>query len=150
MSLKDKIKDDMKTAMRAKDSARLETIRMLLAAIQRREVDERISLDDTQTLVVIEKLVKQGLESVEQFTKGDRPDLADKEKRELAVYKAYLPEPMAADEVDKLIAAAIVETGAASIKDMGKVVAGLKPKLQGRADMAKVSAKVKEMLAAKG
>jgi hypothetical protein len=150
MSLKDKIKDDMKTAMRAKDSARLETIRMLLAAIQRREVDERITLDDSQTLAVIEKLVKQGQESVEQFTKGDRPDLADKEKRELAVYKAYLPEPMAAADVDKLIAAAIAETGAASIKDMGKVVAGLKPKLQGRADMAKVSAKVKEMLAAKG
>ena len=149
MSLKDNIKDDMKAAMRAKDSARLETIRMLLAAIQRREVDERISLDDTQTLVVIEKLVKQGLESVEQFTKGDRPELADKEQRELAIYKAYLPEPLATEEVDKLIAAAIAETGAASIKDMGKVVAGLKPKLQGRADMAKVSAKVKEMLAAK-
>ena len=147
MSLKDKIKEDMKTAMREKASARLETIRMLLAAIQRREVDERITLDDTQTLAVIEKLVKQGQESIEQFTQGGRADLADKEKRELALYKSYLPEPLSAAEVDKLIAVAIQESGAVSIKDMGKVVASLKPRLQGRADMGKVSAKVKEILA---
>ncbi len=148
MSLKDKIKEDMKTAMREKASARLETIRMLLAAIQRREVDERITLDDIQVLAVIEKLVKQGQESIDQFTQGGRADLADKEKRELALYKSYLPEPLSAAEVDKLIAAAIQESGAVSIKDMGKVVASLKPRLQGRADMGKVSAKVKEILAA--
>ena len=148
MSLKDKIKEDMKTAMREKAAARLETIRMLLAAIQRREVDERITLDDIQVLAVIEKLVKQGQESIDQFTQGGRVDLADKEKRELALYKSYLPEPLSAVEVDKLIAAAIQESGAVSIKDMGKVVASLKPRLQGRADMGKVSAKVKEILAA--
>ena len=148
MSLKDKIKEDMKTAMREKAAARLETIRMLLAAIQRREVDERITLDDTQILAVIEKLVKQGQESIDQFTQGGRVDLADKEKRELALYKSYLPEPLSVAEVDKLIAAAIQESGAVSIKDMGKVVASLKPRLQGRADMGKVSAKVKEILAA--
>ena len=147
MSLKDKIKEDMKTAMREKAAARLETIRMLLAAIQRREVDERITLDDIQVLAVIEKLVKQGQESIDQFTQGGRADLADKEKRELALYKSYLPEPLSAAEVDKLIAAAIKESGAVSIKDMGKVVASLKPRLQGRADMGKVSAKVKEILA---
>ena len=147
MSLKDKIKEDMKTAMREKAGARLETIRMLLAAIQRREVDERITLDDTQTLAVIEKLVKQAQESIDQFTQGGRADLADKEKRELDLYKSYLPEPLSAAEVDKLIAAAIQESGAVSIKDMGKVVASLKPRLQGRADMGKVSAKVKEILA---
>ena len=147
MSLKDKIKEDMKTAMREKASARLETIRMLLAAIQLREVDERITLDDIQVLAVIEKLVKQGQESIDQFTQGGRADLADKEKRELALYKSYLPEPLSAAEVDKLIAAAIQESGAVSIKDMGKVVASLKPRLQGRADMGKVSAKVKEILA---
>ena len=148
MSLKDKIKEDMKTAMREKAGARLETIRMLLAAIQRREVDERITLDDTQVLAVIEKLVKQGQESIDQFTQCGRADLADKEKRELALYKSYLPEPLSAAEVDKFIAAAIQESGAVSIKDMGKVVASLKPRLQGRADMGKVSAKVKEILAA--
>ena len=147
MSLKDKIKEDMKTAMREKAAARLETIRMLLAAIQRREVDERITLDDIQVLAVIEKLVKQGQESIDQFTQGGRVDLADKEKRELALYKSYLPEPLSAAEVDKLIAIAIQESGAVSIKDMGKVVASLKPRLQGRADMGKVSAKVKEILA---
>ncbi len=147
MSLKDKIKEDMKTAMREKAAARLETIRMLLAAIQRREVDERITLDDIQVLAVIEKLVKQGQESIDQFTQGGRADLADKEKRELALYKSYLPEPLSAAEVDKLIAVAIQESGAVSIKDMGKVVASLKPRLQGRADMGKVSAKVKEILA---
>ena len=150
VSLKDKIKDDMKAAMREKDSARLETIRMLLAAIQRREVDERITLDDVQTMAIIEKLMKQGQESTEQFIKGGRPELAEKEQREIALFKAYLPEPLSADEIGKLITAAISDTGAASIKDMGKVVASLKPKLQGRADMGKVSAQVKDLLAAKG
>lgn len=147
MSLKDRIKDDMKNAMRAKDSTRLESIRMLLAAIQRREVDERISLDDSQTLSVVEKLVKQGKEAADQFVQGGRQDLADKELATIKLYQSYLPEPLSEAEVAALIAAAINETGASSIKDMGRVVAALKPKVQGRADMAKISAQVKTALA---
>ncbi len=146
MSLKDRITQDMKDAMRSKDQARLDSIRMLLAAIQRREVDERITLDDAQVMTVIEKQIKQSREAVEQFVKGRRADLADKENRDIAVMQAYLPTPLSEAEIDALIAAAIAETGAVSIKDMGKVVAGLKPKLAGRADMAKVSAKVKAKL----
>ena len=147
MSLKDRITQDMKDAMRAKDQARLVSIRMLLAAIQRREVDERIVLDDAQVMTVIEKQIKQSREAVEQFVKGARPDLADKENRDIAIMQAYLPAPLSEAEIDALIAAAVTESGAASIKDMGKVVAALKPKLTGRADMAKVSAKVKDRLA---
>ncbi|MBI5611788.1 MAG: GatB/YqeY domain-containing protein [Gammaproteobacteria bacterium] len=147
MSLKDRITQDMKDAMRQKDQARLVSIRMLLAAIQRREVDERIVLDDAQVMTVIEKQIKQSREAVEQFVKGARADLADKENRDIAIMQAYLPTPLSEAEIDALINAAIAETGAASIKDMGKVVAGLKPKLAGRADMAKVSAKVKDRLA---
>lgn len=146
MSLKERITQDMKDAMRAKDQARLVSIRMLLAAIQRREVDERIVLDDAQVIAVIEKQIKQSREAVEQFVKGARPDLADKENRDIAIMQAYLPAAMSEAEIDALIAAAIAESAAASIKDMGKVVANLKPKLAGRADMAKVSAKVKERL----
>ncbi len=146
MSLKERITQDMKDAMRSKDQARLDSIRMLLAAIQRREVDERITLDDAQVMTVIEKQIKQSREAVEQFVKGRRADLADKENRDIAVMQAYLPTPLSEAEIDALIAAAIAETGAVSIKDMGKVVAGLKPKLAGRADMAKVSAKVKAKL----
>ncbi len=147
MSLKARITQDMKDAMRQKDQARLDSIRMLLAAIQRREVDERIVLDDVQVMSVIEKQIKQSREAVEQFIKGGRADLADKENRDIALMQVYLPTPLSEAEIDALIAAAIAETGAASIKDMGKVVAGLKPKLAGRADMAKVSAKVKAHLA---
>ena len=147
MSLKDRITQDMKDAMRAKDQVRLVSIRMLLAAIQRREVDERIVLDDAQVMAVIEKQIKQSREAVEQFVKGARPDLADKENRDIAIMQAYLPAPLSEAEIDALIAAAVTEIGAASIKDMGKVVASLKPKLAGRADMAKVSAKVKDRLA---
>ncbi|MHB8455936.1 MAG: GatB/YqeY domain-containing protein [Acidiferrobacterales bacterium] len=150
MSLKDRIRDDMKLAMRSKEQARLESIRMLLAAIQRREVDERITLDDVQVMAVVEKLIRQGRDSIEQFQKGGRQDLVDKENRDVAIWQAYLPEPLGEAEIDRLIAGAIADTGAAGMKDMGKVVASLKPSLQGRADMGKVSAKVKAMLAAKG
>jgi uncharacterized protein len=147
MSLRDQINQDMKAAMRSKDEARLSAIRMLWAAIQRREVDERITLDDTQVLSVVEKTVRQSRDAVEQFLKGNRPDLADKENRDIAFWEAYLPAQASDEEVAKLVREAITTTGAASIKDMGKVVGILKPKLQGRADMGKVSALVKAQLA---
>jgi len=147
MSLRDQINQDMKAAMRSKDEARLSAIRMLWAAIQRREVDERITLDDTQVLSVVEKTVRQSRDAVEQFLKGNRPDLADKENRDIAYWEVYLPAQASDEEVAKLVREAIAATGAASIKDMGKVVGVLKPKLQGRADMGKVSALVKAQLA---
>ncbi|MCR4346390.1 MAG: GatB/YqeY domain-containing protein [Sulfuricaulis sp.] len=148
MSLKEKIKDDIKQAMRDKNESRLGTLRMLSAAIQRREVDERIQLDDTQVIVVIEKLVKQGRESIEQYVKGGRQELADKESSEIALYQAYLPQQLSEAEVDKLVVEAIAATGANSVKDMGKVMGVLKPKLQGRADMGQVGSKVKARLGA--
>jgi hypothetical protein len=148
MSLKEKIKDDIKQAMRDKNESRLGTLRMLSAAIQRREVDERIQLDDTQVIAVIEKLVKQGRESIEQYVKGGRPELADKESGEIAVFQAYLPQQLSEAEIDQLVAEAIAATGASSIKDMGKVMGVLKPKLQGRADMGKVGGKIKAKLGA--
>ena len=146
MRLKEKIKDDIKQAMRDRNESRLGALRMLSAAIQRREVDERIQLDDTQVIVVLEKLVKQGRESIEQYVKGGRQELAAKESSEIAVFQAYLPQPLSAVEIDKLVAEAIAVTGAASIKDMGKVMGVLKPKLQGRADMGQVGGKVKAKL----
>lgn len=149
MSLKDRITQDMKDAMRAKDSARLESIRMLMAAIQRREVDERITLDDTQVMSVIEKIIKQSREAADQFAKGGRQDLVDKENRGIAVWQSYLPMPLSEAEIDQLVAQAISESGATTIKDMGKVVASLKSKVAGRADMGKVSGKVKERLSTK-
>ena len=147
MSLRDQINQDMKAAMRSRDEARLSAIRMLWAAIQRREVDERITLDDTQVLSVVEKTVRQSRDAVVQFRKGNRPDLADKENRDIAFWEVYLPAQASDEEVAKLVREAIAATGAASIKDMGKVVGVLKPKLQGRADMGKVSALVKAQLA---
>lgn len=146
MSLKEKIKDDIKQAMRDKNESRVSTLRMLSAAIQRREVDERIQLDDTQVIAVIEKLVKQGRESIEQYIKGGRQELADKESGEIAVFQAYLPQQLSEAEIDQLVAEAIAATGAASVKDMGKVMGALKPKLQGRADMSKVGGKIKNKL----
>jgi hypothetical protein len=146
MSLRDQISQDMKAALREKNEARLSSLRMLWAAIQRREVDERIVLDDTQILAVVEKLVRQSRDAVEQFLKGNRQDLVDRENRDIAVWQAYLPAPASDEEVAGLIGEAIAVTGAASIKDMGKVVAALKPKLQGRADMGKVSGLVKARL----
>ena len=148
MSLKEKIKDDIKQAMRDKNESRVTTLRMLSAAIQRREVDERIQLDDAQVIAVIEKLVKQGRESIEQYTKGGRPELADKESGEIALFQTYLPQQLSDAEIDKLIAEAIAATGASSVKDMGKVMGVLKPKLQGRADMGQVGGKIKAKLGA--
>lgn len=148
MALKDRIKHDTVAAMRAKDPARLSALRMLSAAIQRREVDERIALDDSQVMAAIEKLIKQSRESIEQYEKGARVDLADKERADVACWQAYLPQPLADAEIDAFIADAIAATGAASIKDMGKVMGALKPKLQGRADLGQVGAKIKSRLGA--
>jgi uncharacterized protein YqeY len=136
----------MKAAMRAKESARLSTIRLLLAAIKQREVDERIELDDTAVLGVIEKMIKQRRESIAQFEKASRNDLADAEKAEVQVLSAYLPAQMSDAEVQKLVESVISETGAAGAKDMGKVMAALKARLAGKADMGKVSGLVKAKL----
>jgi len=146
MSLKDRITEDMKAAMRAKDADTLGTIRMLQAAIKQREVDERITLDDAQVLSAIEKMVKTRKESLEQFRAGGRDDLAAKEAREITQLQAYLPTPLSPAELEALIASAIASTGAASIKDMGKVVAAVKQQAAGRADMAAVSAIIKAKL----
>ena len=146
MSLKDQIKADMKEAMKAKDTFRLETIRMLRAAIQRKEVDERVELDDDGVTAVIEKQIKQSQDAFEQFTAGKRDDLAQKEAAGIEILKTYMPEPLSESEVDQLIQTAINEVEAQTIKDMGKVMGKLKPQLQGRADMAQVSAKIKSIL----
>lgn len=136
----------MKLAMRSKEQARLTTIRLLQAAIQRREVDERITLDDAQIVAVAEKLIKQSRDAIGQYTKAGRDDLIAKEKSDIAVWEQYLPAQMDAAEVEQLITSAIADAGADSVKDMGKVMAIIKPKLQGRADMGKVSAQVKAKL----
>ena len=146
MSLKGRITEDMKAAMRASEKERLSTIRMVQAAIKQREVDERIALDDAQVLAVLEKMVKQRRESIAAFEQGGRADLADKEKAEIVVLTAYLPEQLTEAEVDALIQAAIAETGAASMKDMGKVMGAVKAKAAGRADMGAVSARIKAAL----
>ena len=148
MALKDRIKRDTVDAMRAKDAVKLSALRMLSAAIQRREVDERITLDDSQVMAAIEKLIKQSRESIEQYEKGARADLVAKERADVAVWQAYLPQPLTDAEIDTLIADAITATGATSIKDMGKVMGALKPKLAGRADMGQVGAKIKSRLGA--
>jgi uncharacterized protein YqeY len=147
MSLKDQITDDMKAAMRAKESERLNTIRLLIAEIKRKEVDERIELNDAQVLVVVEKMIKQRKDSITQFEAGGRQDLADIEKAELAVLSAYMPAGLSDDEVAAEVAAAVAASGAAGPQDMGKVMGILKPKLAGRADMTAVSAQVKKALA---
>jgi len=147
MSLKDKVTEDMKAAMRAKDSARLGTVRLLLAAMKQKEVDERVVLTDADVLAIIDKMVKQRRESIAQFEKAARNDLADVEKAEIAVLSAYLPQQLSEAEVGQAIAAAIAESGAAGAKDMGKVMSALRPKLAGRADMGKVSGLVKAKLA---
>lgn len=146
-SLKVSIQTDMKAALRESDKPRLSTIRMLLAAIQRREIDERIELDDGSVLQVIEKLVKQGAESAKQFAAGGRDDLVAKEKAEIEILKAYLPEPLSDTELDTLIDAAMQSTGASSIKDMGKVMSAIRKLAQGRVDMGAVSGRVKAKLA---
>lgn len=147
MSLKQQLTDDMKTAMRGGDKARLAVIRLVLAAVKQREVDERIELDDAQTLAVLEKMLKQRRDSVAQYAAAGREDLADVERAEMAVIEAYLPAKLSEAEVDALIEAAVAETGASSPRDMGKVVAAVKDKAAGRADMAAVSARIKARLA---
>jgi uncharacterized protein len=145
-ALKDRITEEMKNAMRAGEKERLATIRLILSAIKQREVDERIQLDDPQVLAVIEKMVKQRKESIAQFEAGGRADLVAKEQAEMTVLQTYLPTQMSDAEVDGLIAEAIASMGAASIKDMGKVMAAVKAKAQGRADMGAVSARIKQKL----
>ena len=145
-ALKELLVNDMKTAMREKDSARLEVIRLLRAAIQRKEVDDQIELDDDQVLAVIQKQIKQANDSITQFTQGNRADLADKEKFGLEIMQHYMPEQLSAEEIDSLVVEAIAQTGADSIKDMGKVIGLLKPKVQGRADMGQLSQKIKSAL----
>ena len=146
MGLKETITEDMKNALRAKDTERLGAIRLLLAAVQRREVDERTTLDDAAVMAVAEKLIKQSREAVTQFEQGGRADLVDKENREIAVWQVYLPEPLDDQALDKMVRDALAETSAESMRDMGKVMGVLKPKLQGRADMARVSNMVKTLL----
>jgi hypothetical protein len=146
MTLKERVQDDMKAAMRAKDAARLSAIRLLLAALKQKEVDERLQLADADVLAIIEKMVKQRRESIAQFEKAARQDLADQEKFEIGVLTAYLPQQMGEAEVAQAIAAAVSEAGASGVKDMGKVMALLKPRLAGRADMGKVSGLVKAKL----
>jgi uncharacterized protein YqeY len=146
MSLKERITEDMKAAMRSGEKERLGVIRMITAAIKQREVDERIVLDDAQVLSVLEKMIKQRKESIAQFQAGNRQDLVDKEAAEIALVQTYMPSPMTGAEIDALIGEAIGATGASSIKDMGKVMAIMKAKAQGRADMAAVGAKIKAKL----
>jgi uncharacterized protein YqeY len=147
MSLKARITEDMKTAMKAKEAGRLAAIRLLIAAIKQKEVDERIELDDAAVSAVIEKLVKQRKDSVSQYEAANRQDLADVEKAEIAILSAYLPEKMSSDEIAAAVAAAVAETGAKGPADMGKLMAVLKPMLAGKADMAEVSKQVKAALA---
>ena len=147
MSLKEKLSEDMKAAMRAKESEKLATIRLINAAIKQREVDERIELGDDQVLSVIEKMIKQRKDSITQFEAGGRQDLADKEKSEITVLAAYMPAQMSDAEVQAEVAAVVVQSGASGPQDMGKVMAVLKPKLAGRADMTAVSGLVKAALA---
>ena len=146
MALKERITEDMKAAMRAAEKERLSTVRLLLAAIKQREVDERITLDDAQVLAVIDKMIKQRREAITQFESGGRSDLVAKESAEVGVLQGYLPTQLTAAEIDALIAEAIAATGAASIKDMGKVMGFVRPKAQGRADMGALSARIKQKL----
>jgi hypothetical protein len=147
MSLKDQITEDMKNAMRAKDSERLGTIRLLTAAMKQKEVDERVVLDDTMVIAIVDKLIKQRKDSIEAFTKADRMDLADKESAEMKVLQAYLPARLSADEVAAEVKAIVAELGATGPGDMGKVMGAVKTRLAGKADMGQVSAAVKAALA---
>jgi uncharacterized protein YqeY len=146
MTLKGQIQDDMKTAMKAGDKDRLKVVRLILAAIKQIEIDQRTELDDAAVLGVLNKMVKQRRDSIAQFRNGGRDDLADTEQAEIAVIENYLPERMSDDELDAMIGKAISETGAESIRDMGKVMGAIKAKAEGRADMAAVGAKVKTIL----
>ncbi|MBY0455307.1 MAG: GatB/YqeY domain-containing protein [Burkholderiaceae bacterium] len=147
MSLKDQITEDMKIAMRAKDSERLGTIRLLLAACKQKEVDERVVLDDAAVIAIVDKLVKQRKDSIAAFEQAQRQDLADKEKSEMAVLQTYLPQRMSAEEVSAAVQAIVAELGAKGPGDMGKVMAAVKTQLAGKADMGQVSGAVKAVLA---
>ena len=147
MSLKARISDDMKTAMRAKDAPRLSAIRLLLAAMKQKEVDERVELSDPDIITIIDKMLKQRRDSIAQFEKGGRQDLADAEKFEISILQAYMPQGLSEAEIAAAVTAAVQASGAVSMADMGKVMAVLKPKLAGKADMSKVSALVKAKLA---
>lgn len=146
MLLRARISEDMKTAMRAKDAPRLSAIRLLLAALKQREVDERIELTDADVLAIIEKMIKQRRDSIEQFGKGGRQDLVDKEQFEVGVLQGYMPAAMSPADIEAAVTDAISSSGAKLMADMGKVMAELKPRLAGRADMGKVSALVKAKL----
>ncbi len=146
MSLKDQIFADMKTAMRAKDASKLESIRMLRAAIQRKEVDEQTDVSDDEVLAILQKQIKQSLDAIKQFTDGDRSDLAEKEQVHVDNLKGYLPEQLDDDEIASAVDAAIASVGAESMKDMGKVMGLLKAQLQGKADMGKVSGLIRAKL----
>ena len=146
MTLKDRLTEDMKAALRAQDKARLGTVRLALAAIKQREVDERVSLDDAQVLAVLEKLIKQRREAIAQFAGGGRTDLVEKETAEIAVLSGYLPAQLSESELTALIEEAVRVSGAASLKDMGKVMAVVKGKAAGRADMGALSARIKQRL----
>jgi len=147
MSLKARIQDDMKSAMKAGDKARLGVIRLILAAIKQREVDERIELDDEQVLAVLDKMVKQRRDSIAQYTEAGRDELAAAEQAEVDIIQDYLPEALSEDEIAAIVEQAIAETGASSMRDMGKVMGKVKPQVQGRADMGQVSTLVKQKLA---
>jgi len=147
MSLKSRISDDVKQAMRAGDKARVKTLRMATAAIKQREVDERVELDDAQVLAVVEKMIKQRRESAQQYRAGNRPELAEVEEAEIDLLKAYLPEQLTDEALDELVGRAIEQTGASDMSSMGQVMGLLKSKVQGRADMGRVSAMVRQRLA---
>jgi uncharacterized protein YqeY len=146
MSLKEQILEDMKTAMRAKNASQLESIRLLRAAIQRKEVDDRVELEDDEVLAILQKQIKQSQDAISQFAAGDRPDLVQKEQVHVDHLKVYLPEQMSDDDVGAAVTAAIASTGATSMRDMGKVMGVLKDQLQGKADMGKISGLIKKQL----
>ena len=145
-NLKQRIQDDMKNALRAHETERLAVIRMLWAAVRQVEIDKRITADDPQVIAILDKMLRQRQEAIEQFQAGGREDLVNKESFEIKVLKAYLPPPLSATEIEQLIKTAIKETGASSIRDMGKVIARIKPQVQGRADMGQISTKIKTLL----
>ncbi|MCH7344899.1 GatB/YqeY domain-containing protein [Pelomonas sp. CA6] len=146
MSLKDQITEDMKAAMRAKDSERLSTIRMLLAAVKQKEVDERVTVDDTMLIAIVDKLIKQRKDSISQFSAAGRQDLADKESAEVQVLEAYLPQRLSAEEIQAAVQAIVAQLGATGPADMGKVMGAVKTQLAGKADMGLVAAAVKTAL----
>lgn len=145
-ALKTQINEDMKTALKAGDKRRLGTVRLIMAAVKQREVDERIALDDAQILAVLDKMLKQRRDSIDQYSKAGREDLVEQEHFEVEIIQAYLPQGLSEQEIDALVVAAVSESGAAGVRDMGKVMALLRPQVQGRADMGVVSALVKQRL----